>query len=255
MLIVNGTLQIEGHTFEHGAFTTLAVLQQPLWLDRHLARLNQTARFLGLTRQVRAGEIRKLIQIHQIKDTALKIIISADNLVLVTRPLPEDPTLVSRLWISPLPHPEQPPLASHKTLNRCGYALGQEQAITAGFTDVLWLGQANEVLETAGANIVAIMKNTLVTPPLDGRILPGIVREIVIDRAHKISGLTVLQRPLRLDEMMHADAIFLTNSLIGIRQVVAIGDQPLDQTHQDNLQKLQQAYQAAVRAEDLRCTM
>jgi branched-subunit amino acid aminotransferase/4-amino-4-deoxychorismate lyase len=52
----------------------------------------------------------------------------------------------------------------------------------------------------------------LITPPADGRILPGVTRVMLLGLAPQL-GLTVAEEPISLARLRDADAIFLTSSL------------------------------------------
>jgi len=83
------------------------------------------------------------------------------------------------------------------------------------------------VLEAARANVFAIRDGALYTPPLDGRILPGITRRGVIERA-KAATIPVHERLLDLDDLLHADEVFLTGSVRGIEPVDSLDYAPLN---------------------------
>jgi para-aminobenzoate synthetase/4-amino-4-deoxychorismate lyase len=68
------------------------------------------------------------------------------------------------------------------------------------------------VLEAAWANIWLLDGDELITPPLDGRILPGVTRARLLELAPPL-GLRVREAPIRLDEARAAQAMFLTSSL------------------------------------------
>ena len=72
------------------------------------------------------------------------------------------------------------------------------------------------VLETPRANVFAVTPTgILVTPPTDGRILPGVTRNHVLERAHEL-GIETEVRALDVTEMTNAAEVFLTGSLAGI---------------------------------------
>lgn len=79
----------------------------------------------------------------------------------------------------------------------------------------LLLDSSGYILETSRHNVFIIQGGGLVTPPLDGRILPGITRQAVIEEAHKL-GLTCREEPVTLDQAKAADDMFVTNAIIGI---------------------------------------
>lgn len=80
----------------------------------------------------------------------------------------------------------------------------------------LLVDAAGEVLEAGRANVFAVIGGALVTPPLDGRILPGTARAATLRLAGEL-GIEAEERPLKLDELRDADEVFLTSSVRGLR--------------------------------------
>lgn len=71
------------------------------------------------------------------------------------------------------------------------------------------------VLETGRGNLFAIRDGVLRTPPLDGRILPGIGRRRVLEIAAR-RGLAVRVGDVTLDDLAGAQEAFSTNAVRGI---------------------------------------
>ena len=92
-----------------------------------------------------------------------------------------------------------------------------------GFDDVLYLDarRLEHVSETGGANVFArLREGTLVTPPLDDQILPGITRDSAIRIAREMLGLPVVERDLSVRELLaDADELFCTGTAWTIRSV------------------------------------
>ena len=108
---------------------------------------------------------------------------------------------------------------SHKWVDRRGMEhpdTGPGQLICDG----------KEVLEAGWANLFAVREETLWTPPADGRILPGTARAAVLAIALE-SGLDAQEQPLRIEDILSADEVFLTNSIRGIEPVDALDGTPL----------------------------
>ncbi|HEX5927011.1 MAG TPA: aminodeoxychorismate synthase component I [Baekduia sp.] len=82
------------------------------------------------------------------------------------------------------------------------------------------------VLETTRANVLAWIDDILVTPPLDGRILPGVTRARTLAWAREL-GIPVAERPLELAELGAADAVLTTGALRGLQPVTALTDRPV----------------------------
>jgi branched-chain amino acid aminotransferase len=78
-----------------------------------------------------------------------------------------------------------------------------ELAKKKGYTQVLWLDAVERryVEEVGTMNIFFRIRDELVTPPLNGSILPGVTRESVIDLA-KHWGIAVKERPITIDEVI-----------------------------------------------------
>lgn len=82
----------------------------------------------------------------------------------------------------------------------------------------LLLDANRNVLEAGWANVFSVRDAVLTTPPLDGRILPGVTRAIVIEVAAE-EGLEVEQRRVGKEEVTEADEVFLSSSVRGIQPV------------------------------------
>jgi len=80
-----------------------------------------------------------------------------------------------------------------------------EDAHDKGYTQVLWLdGVEQRYIEEVGAmNIFFVIDDEIVTPMLNGSILPGITRNSVIQLA-KAWGLRVSERKITIDEVIEA---------------------------------------------------
>jgi para-aminobenzoate synthetase/4-amino-4-deoxychorismate lyase len=82
---------------------------------------------------------------------------------------------------------------------------------------------SNNILETTRHNVFIVEGESLVTPPLDGRILPGVTRQVVISEAQKL-GLVCREELLPLKRAKAASGMFLTSASIGIGWVEQCND-------------------------------
>lgn len=91
-----------------------------------------------------------------------------------------------------------------------------EEAHENGFTQVLWLdGIEQKYIEEVGSmNIFFVIDDKLVTPALNGSILPGITRDSVIALA-KLWGLSISERKISIDELMNAHAAGSLKEIFG----------------------------------------
>ena len=103
-----------------------------------------------------------------------------------------------------------------------------ELAVRAGAAadeQVLITDETGEILETDKANVFAVIDGVLLTPPADGRLLPGTTRAAIM-RAARDHGIRVGQKPLTLDELADASEVFVTNAVAGVLPVAAIDGLP-----------------------------
>ena len=80
-----------------------------------------------------------------------------------------------------------------------------EEAGKEGYAQVLWLdGEERKYIEEVGAmNMMFVINNTIITPELDGSILPGITRKSTIELARSL-GYKVEERKVSVAEVMDA---------------------------------------------------
>jgi para-aminobenzoate synthetase/4-amino-4-deoxychorismate lyase len=107
-------------------------------------------------------------------------------------------------------------LGAHKWVDR---------DLVSGPSEPLIVDLGGELLETGSGNLFAVQGGRLVTPPADGRILPGVTRQAVLALAAE-EGLDVSIEPI---DPAGADELFVTSSIRGLRpvgQCEGIGEWP-----------------------------
>jgi len=82
------------------------------------------------------------------------------------------------------------------------------------------------VIEAISANLLVRMGERWITPPLTECGVAGTVRRQLLERGPAL-GIRVAEDAFDLDELRSADAIYLTNALLGIRPVARIDDREL----------------------------
>ncbi|MBI5569267.1 MAG: branched-chain amino acid aminotransferase [Desulfomonile tiedjei] len=89
--------------------------------------------------------------------------------------------------------------------NYAASLLAAEEAHEAGFTQVLWLNAVDKrsIEEVGTMNIFFRIRDEIVTPALEGTILPGVTRDSVIHFARDL-GLKVTERTISIDELVSA---------------------------------------------------
>lgn len=204
-----------------GVFTTMLVARGvPVDLDRHLARLDASTRACfgaslpGMLREEVLDRAARLQGPYRLRLTAVP---GADGMQveLTAEPLAAQTGVPWRLVPLVLPGG----LGSHKWVDR--RVLDREPGPWASACDPLLVEPDGAILETGRANIFVVTTDAVLTPPADGRILPGVMRARVLEALGTV-GKTVHERVVTLEDLAGATELFVTNSLRGVRSVSEI---------------------------------
>ena len=95
-----------------------------------------------------------------------------------------------------------------------------EEALPRGSVPLL-ADRDGAVLEASRANVFAVRGGALLTPPADGRILPGIARRRAIEVAAE-GGIEVREEAMGLAALLQAEEVFLTGSVRGVEPVSSV---------------------------------
>jgi para-aminobenzoate synthetase/4-amino-4-deoxychorismate lyase len=97
-----------------------------------------------------------------------------------------------------------------KTTNRKLYDEEYSEYNSKGFYEVLYFNERDELVEGSRTNIFIKKENSWFTPSLESGALPGIYRKYFID-VHP----NVIEKNIKIEEIVNADELFLTNALRG----------------------------------------
>lgn len=241
-------LVVPGH-LENGASDPQRGRPRVLALNHHLARLSSSLERLRLFEDTTAlvatlnDEIIRLLNESgaSVVERILRITVTPGLRLLELRALPERIHLRRRgLALHPLLEPRQDGLtARHKTLAWSIHAAAARQhprSSDPSFEGV-WLDAHGLVLEGTATNLFVIRANEVATPPLERPILPGTARARTIEALREL-GLTVHERDITERELIDADAVFATSSLLLAAPALSYGDQPLGQAPEGLLASL-----------------
>jgi branched-chain amino acid aminotransferase/4-amino-4-deoxychorismate lyase len=131
-------------------------------------------------------------------------------------------TTPARAMLSSVRRNEGSPASGLKTLSYVDSVLARTQAVAVGADEAVMLNNRGELASGAAANLFWVTEGRLFTPALDCGVLPGITRARLL-AAQAVEEVAV--GPQALDK---AEAVFLTNSLIGVRPVSRLGDRTFE---------------------------
>jgi branched-subunit amino acid aminotransferase/4-amino-4-deoxychorismate lyase len=224
-----------GFTLGDGLFeTVLARSGEPVRLDAHLDRLTAGCGSLGLPAPDRAEAERLMRQ--ALVDAGLEATRAAVRLTLTAgsggrgldRPAELQPRLAATAAAAPRPttparlitaavrRNDQSPAARLKTLSYLDNVLARAEARAAGADEALMLNTRGELACAAAANLFWIGGGKLFTPALSCGVLAGTARARVLTIAAGL-GVAVGEARAGPEALQAADAVFITNALVGLR--------------------------------------
>jgi len=123
------------------------------------------------------------------------------------------------------PEPRQTPLAGHKTLNYLYYFMAHRWAVDRGGDEAVILNPDGTVSEGNSTNMLVIQGKT-VCRPISSHALPGVM-ETPVCRYLEKNGYRVRKEKIRPPDLLEADTVLLTNSLIGAMPVLSLDGKKL----------------------------
>jgi branched-subunit amino acid aminotransferase/4-amino-4-deoxychorismate lyase len=159
---------------------------------------------------------------------------------LTARPLPDlEPTPIAVGLEAGLLGPFESAVHPHKMLNYWGRRVAHERAAARGLADVLIVGAGGEILEGSRNSLLVVPcgEPRMLVRPTGGPILPGIMCRVAQEFALKF-GYASESRTITFEDLQAAEAVFLTNSLRGVRPVSRIEEWEFETSAQTGLIRL-----------------
>ena len=243
--LVNGapktsiSLEDRGFSYGDGLFETIAVRDGKCrFLDAHLKRLQAGCSRLGLNEQptdTLATELIKAIA-NGTYGTAKIIITRGRGPRGYRPPANPEPTRIigyqESVAVTPVLQGVQlrycttlisrnRQTAGLKSLNRLEQVLAQSEWNDPGIAEGLMLNDKGEVVCGTMTNLFCSRDKVLLTPNLSECGIKGVMRQQVIEVA-RAADITVTECAIDKRDLMHADDLFLTNSLSGLITVAEL---------------------------------
>ncbi len=229
-----------GFLLGDGLFETCKVQNGQIeFFDEHYERLAHSANALMIPFEYEPSAFKKmcvdLIKINELENNPASMRITLTRGIgLRGINLPEKPNTTLLITTSPYhaPATKHPiramitsitrnpssPITKFKTLNYLEPILARQEAQENGFDEGIMLNTDGYITECSVANIFIIENNEIITPSIESGILPGIMRNHVISICRK-NGYQIFEKLVSVDDIMNADAVFQTNSLIGVQAI------------------------------------
>ena len=231
-----------------GVFSTLKVADGvPFAFERHWARITRDAANLHVPLPADPEKIRQklleLVEANRAFDSTLRIAIvrngggmwaapaigRASDVIALTADSKDWGVGVKLASQTHARHAASQ-FAGAKILSWAMNLTWLENAQQRGFDEVVLLNERGEVAECTSANIFAANDGEVATPPLASGCLPGITREVLLGEIH-VPGIRIVEKTLRLEDLIAAEEVFITSTTRDLLPVVQIEDQPVGRSH------------------------
>jgi len=113
------------------------------------------------------------------------------------------------------------PMKAKSAANYSNAALARMEALNAGYDEAIMLNNKGHVAEGSAENIFVVKNGKITTPPLDADILDGITRDSAI-KLLKSNKSKVIEKNLRINDLLKADEIFMTGTAAEIKSVTRV---------------------------------
>ncbi len=242
-----------------GVFTTIRIYEgQPFAFDRHWSRLATDANRLKIPLEWQPDNVLahlgELIDSNHVKDGCARIYFVYNrvgswvsdepmpevDLILYTADLPRRIGPV-RLGLQTFGRYASSPLAGVKVTSWLENVWMLDQATRRGFDEVILLNEHNEVTECTAANIFCVRKGEVTTPPLAAGCLPGVTRAILLELGEQF-GARVQEAPLRMEDLLAADEVFITSTTREVQPVSQVEDRTIAQPGGPVTRRLAEAF-------------
>ena len=269
--VTEGSISTEdrGFLYGDGIFETLRTYNgEPFKLAEHLERMHCSAEklkiFPAYTNTEISESITKLLEKNSVRDAYIRITLSRgedgsglqmsvglrSTILIQVKPFtPYDEQLYKEgmsLCVSKQRRSTTSPICRHKTTNLLTSILLKEEAGSKSAHDSIVLNTDGYVAECIVSNIFMVADGSVITPSLDTNILPGITRSTVLDICQN-SGIPARKECFKIETLIKAKEVFITNSLMEIMPVSKIEDNKIGKAVPGKItQQLMSAYKGLI---------
>lgn len=250
------TVNVRDRGFLYGdaAFETIRTYGgEPFEWEAHVDRLAGTCESIGLVHGVDDEELRdrvdETLAANGLTDAYVRLSITRGiqpgkltpsrevdpTVVVIVAPLPRGGPDGEPAWDGParatiadtrrVPDAALP--ARAKTHNYLNGVLARLECRETNADEAIMLDDDGALTEGATSNLFFVDDEVLKTPALDGPVLPGVTRAVVLDLARE-SAIPVEEGDYTVEELLDADEAFLTNTTWELRPIASVDGAALD---------------------------
>ena len=183
--------------------------------DLHLRRLAASAAYFGFAydeARIQSALEQACAALPGQQPHRLRLSLNQQGQVAIRTALLEAIAEPVKLLLAPEPIHAHPLFLRHKTTMRQQYDQAWQAAQAQGAFDMLFFNEAGELTEGGRSNVLLKLDGRWYTPPLACGLLPGVMREVLLND----SIWQVRERVLRREDVQRAEEIAVCNALRGV---------------------------------------
>jgi branched-chain amino acid aminotransferase len=237
-----------------GLFETMRAYNGVVFrLDDHLQRLRGSAEALRISLPEDVGPWRRgisdLLEANGLKEARVRLMVTPGSVRAAAEGQgqpPGEPTVLitagpmtaysaelyqrgMTVLICGFKQGRYDPTCGHKTTSYFPRLIALRDAQLRGCGEALWFTTENLLAEGSISNIFVVKDRVAKTPPVDTPVLPGVARKVVLELAGA-EGIAYREAPLTINDLLGAEEVFLTNSIMEVMPVCrierhAVGDE------------------------------
>jgi para-aminobenzoate synthetase/4-amino-4-deoxychorismate lyase len=199
------------------------LLETILWKDGyhllpyHLERLQDSAVHLGFPYPAREidGALSSEAARHAPGESLrVRLLLGRDGTVRVESSPCSPQEALPTVMLADLHTSSADPFLRHKTTRRELYNAFHRKAASLGHADAIFRNERGEITEGTIHNVFVLLDGQLLTPPVSSGLLPGVERRHVLETDPRAR-----EQVLRLEDLLQAEALYLSNSVRGLLRV------------------------------------
>jgi branched-chain amino acid aminotransferase len=231
--------------YGYGLYETMRAYHGKIFLlGRHLERMKKSAEIIGLAKKLEAIDLvkacKETLAANNLPEARIRVTVSngesdaapwaggtesGPNIVITARPYTPYPVKKYeegfRVGIASVRQCRQSVVATLKSVSHLASVMARIEATSYGMDEALLLNDDGYIAEGGGCNVFFVESATLLTPPLDSGILPGVTREVMMEIAAGM-GIDVKEADISPEALGGFDEAFVTNAMIEVMPVTAV---------------------------------
>jgi D-alanine transaminase len=236
-----------GFIFGDGVYEVIPVYSRRAFrMDEHLRRLQHSLDCIQLANPHNTAAwirlLEELIEHNEPEDQYLYLHITRGvakrdhafpnppvppTVFVMSNPLTTPPAALLASGISAITAPDNRWLRCDiKAISLLPNVLLRQMAIDAGCAETLMIRDNEFMTEGAASNIFAVKNGTLLAPPKDHLMLPGITYDVVLELA-AANGIPHQVRKVMKEEVFNADELLLTSSTKEVLAITQLDGKPV----------------------------